>query len=123
MCAHHTPTADPIVAKIPSKLRLRGENEFYGSLKEWASLNLALVATNTEHDVFDLGAKPQALFVAYRAISEAVQKGSCDSAQRRGVDTLIQLAFAIRLGATPIHWGSRSPMWLCALSHFVPRLT
>jgi hypothetical protein len=103
VCTSYT-TADLIVAKIPSKLRLRGEGKFYGSLKEWGSLNAALVETNPKRDVFGLGAKPQALFVAYWAILEEVQKGSCELAQRRGVDTLIQLAFAIRLGATHEVW-------------------
>jgi hypothetical protein len=89
-----------MVSKIPPKPALRGEGDFYRSLKEWGSHNEVYVDKKTGRDPFHLGTVLQTLFVAYCAILEAVQRKSCELAQRRGVDTLIKLAFAFRLTET-----------------------
>jgi hypothetical protein len=81
-----------------------GESDFYKSLQEWSFTNADLVDQQQGRDDLNLGVDSKALFLAYWAILDAVKEKSCEYAQRRGVDTLIQLAFATRLSATHKVW-------------------
>jgi hypothetical protein len=89
-----------MVSKTPRNPTVHGEVDFYESLREWGSLNAGLVDPKKGRDDLNLVTDSKALFLAYWAISDAVKEESCESAQRRGVDTLIQLAFGARLSAT-----------------------
>lgn len=80
------------------KVSQNGEGDFYASLKEWASNNTGSVH-NPKHDPDKLGEVSKNLSLAYWITCDAVDSKASESAQRRGVDILVQLAFAIRLGA------------------------
>jgi hypothetical protein len=93
-----------MVSKPPRNLTHHGEVDFYESLRKWSLANAALVDQRKGRDDFDLSLDSKALFLAYWAISDAVEKTPCEYTQRRGVDALIQSAFASRLGATHEVW-------------------
>jgi hypothetical protein len=68
-------------------------------LKEWASNNKAFVH-KPKQDPDKLGAVSKILAYAHWIICGAAGTQASESTQRRGVDILVELAFALRRGAS-----------------------
>jgi hypothetical protein len=80
-------------------LKIHHQKEFFAEIKAWADANPEFLE---DDDVHGFAAYSQALGCAYHSIRES--KGGNEASQRRGVDELIQLAFASKIGSIHEVW-------------------
>ncbi|KAF8224543.1 hypothetical protein L208DRAFT_1381041 [Tricholoma matsutake] len=79
--------------RIPKHTNFHRQDEFYQSLRDWGQSNGDSVHTSDVHNMIPVA---EHLYGLYYSVREAVDEDQNESAQRRGVDSLIQLAFASR---------------------------